>query len=266
MYFFALMLFIIQVVLFWDKNISIIDLLLNFFLIQSCQNDTALALNHPGWTLSVEFFFYATFPVLIAVMVKLSAKNNLILYSLVWFISQGISFAINKSYHPIIHLNSFWGGILLAKVLKEIERDNKLTWVKQNSNKILCFSVFIFVALVSIPNQIVDFGHNGLFTPIFALIVLGIIYSDNIVTRVFSHPWFVYLGEISFGVYILQYPLYIFTSIFVRYLNNKFDKFLYSDLQGEFYIFLLVLVSFSAFAYHAIEKPIKLFILKKHIL
>ena len=46
------------------KNIDKIDLILNLSMLQSWIHNKALTLNYPGWSLSVELFFYLTFPLL----------------------------------------------------------------------------------------------------------------------------------------------------------------------------------------------------------
>ena len=46
------------------KNLNILDLLLNLIMIQSWVHQKALTMNFPGWSLSVEMFFYISFPFL----------------------------------------------------------------------------------------------------------------------------------------------------------------------------------------------------------
>ena len=51
------------------------SLLLNASLLQSWIPDYALSLNSPGWSLSVEAFFYLCFPVLLAMVYRSGVKK-----------------------------------------------------------------------------------------------------------------------------------------------------------------------------------------------
>ncbi|MFZ9956604.1 MAG: hypothetical protein ACO3E1_10840, partial [Flavobacteriales bacterium] len=60
----------------------------------------------------------------------------------------------------------------------------------------------------------------------------------------------VFLGEISFGIYLLQLPVYLFYQSVFFYLGFTFN----------FYVFLLLLIAVAALSYFLIEKPSRDFI------
>jgi peptidoglycan/LPS O-acetylase OafA/YrhL len=79
---------------------------------------------------------------------------------------------------------------------------------------------------------------------------IGYLASNNdFISLLFSKKPFVFLGDISFGIYILQYPVKnIFDFIFYKQFQNHFTIYFYS--------YLLILISIATFSYIFIEKPI----------
>ena len=262
LYLLALLFFIILVIPLWGEEISLKELTLNLLLLQSWNHDTALSLNYPGWSLSVEMFFYLTFPFILQIAKKLSINKNIIICLIIWISSQLITiFYFNKSYNPLIHINCFWGGLALAKALTENKKSKLLSFLIPYAGVLLTISTIAFILIVGTPNTIIKYGHNGLLTPIYALFTFGLIYSKNVVTQVFSNSSLVYLGNISYGVYILQFPVAIFATNFVRFTNRLLNYPINNGPIVEFYVFIMMLIVCSALAYSYIEKPAKKIIL-----
>ena len=254
-YLFALLFYVGIIVYFEYAMFNNKDFIYNILLIQAWFKDSALSLNFPGWSLSVELLFYISFPFLIELIYRIRFKYNCYLFLLVWLLSQSISITlVNNHYNPLIHLNTFWGGILFAKFL--IQFEDRLTLIRNQANWILFISLTILISLLGTQNFINSYLHDGLLVPIFALIIFGLIYSN---ISILSKPAFVRLGEISYGIYILQYP----TTIFVRYINDKTSHFFFNDQQSEFYFYIIVLNLISFFTYFLIEIPFKKLILNK---
>src|SRR5690606_26284328 len=120
---------------FWNQEINWQHFFLNLLMLQSWNSETALTFNFPGWSLSVEFFFYIIFPFLIISIYKLKTKVNFIIFFVVWLVSQYITCTQQYYYNPLIHLNLFYGGIILAKYLTESH--DKIKFLKKNSNIVL---------------------------------------------------------------------------------------------------------------------------------
>jgi len=122
-YFLAILL-ILCVKLF--KNINYYNLFLNLFMIQSWVPEKALTLNIPGWTLSIELFFYVSFPFLFNHFYSKKNLNSLAIWIILfWATSQifchlMINGSIKLSYYsikdiqyfPLMHFNEFLIGNL----------------------------------------------------------------------------------------------------------------------------------------------------------
>ena len=60
-YFLAILL---TLFIYMFKGIKLMDLFLNIIMLQAWVPGKALTVNFPGWSLSVELFFYISFPIL----------------------------------------------------------------------------------------------------------------------------------------------------------------------------------------------------------
>jgi len=133
-YIFAILLMGVYFI-FANTNIDDLGLLLNLFMIQAWIPDKALSFNAPGWSLSIEFFFYLLFPWLFnRFYSKVNSQRIGIFIISIWIVSQVVTNLLTIRireehsptffnflyYFPIIHLNEFllvnMAGILLVKM------------------------------------------------------------------------------------------------------------------------------------------------------
>ncbi|PWJ40935.1 acyltransferase family protein [Sediminitomix flava] len=248
-------------------------LLLNLFTLQSWFPPYPLSFNGPSWSISVEAFFYMLFP-FILYYIK-NAKPRVIyvfMFSLfIWGVTQLIHInLLNKPFYngpngvphqliyylPISHLGSFLLGITAAYLFLRLE-----AWktVIKPSNPIytvlalvLMYSVLLLEPkIVSVIGYRLPFG-GSFHSLIFSFCIFVIAASDNIMTKVLSNRVFVFLGEISFAIYLLHSPLYkIYKEYFQSYIITKgFSK------TGELLIFLTAMIFISSIVYVFYEKPI----------
>lgn len=249
------------------QNINKVNLLLNIFMIQSWLPEKALTLNFPGWSLSVEMFFYIIFPFLINnIYSKSKFKTISISIILFWIISQ-ITFHLvvyqilrtpyfsisDLNYHPILHLNEFLIGNLAGLYFIEKLKDKR-----KNYFPFILATLLILILLLKFPIGL-NF-HNGLLAIIFVPLILLISLSNDKVTNLFSNKIFVFLGEISFGIYILHIPVWMVFS------DYRMEKYLglnkYFDFTASFLIRFVILLVISSVSYLFVEKPLRSIIKK----
>lgn len=243
-------------------NINFSNVLIHFSMLQTWIPGQAPKINPPGWSLSAELFFYVTFPFFAnRFYSKLKLKTNAIWIILFWIVSLIIfncfiysivtikSFPPNAiAYHPVLYLNTFLmgnlAGLFYIQKLKNLHGNYLIP--------ILICLLFLVLAL-RFPT-VLDF-HNGLFAVVFIPLIIFISLSTDRLTTFFSRKEFVFLGEISFGIYILQFPVWTIFSDF------RLSKFLGTDREEDyiltFFIRLAVLLIASILSYQYFEKPMR---------
>ena len=251
----------------WVCNLPIsrTALVLNLAMIQSWFPTYPLLINRTGWTLSVEVLFYLSFPFLFnRVYSKYKLSSIAIVILLFWIISQMISSYLQMSqwnlkgdafnhnllyYFPLIHLNQFLIGNLFGMIfLHSYDR-----FVK-NLDVLLVVLLALTAALLKYPIPDANY-HNGFLAMLFGFIILVISLNNGLISRIISKKIFVFLGEISFGIYILQIPIHEgLYKIIKPFYNNHYNAF--------FFVYLAVLILFSAISYQFVENPLRKLIRK----
>ena len=253
---------------FMFQNIDVSNLLLNVFMIQSWIPEKALTLNPPGWSLSVEMLFYISFPFLAnRIYTKKNLKINTVSIILFWLISQILFHLIvneifkipnytdkDMLYFPLLHVNEFLIGNLAGLFFI-----HKLKDYKKNNFPYILSLVLLLILLLKFPIGL-NF-HNGLLALLFVPLLLLIASDNGFMTRLFSKKIFVFLGEISFGIYILQAPVWF---IFSDYRMSKYlglNREL--DFTASFLIRFFILITVSVLSYLYFEKPIRALLKKR---
>ncbi|MDF2456950.1 MAG: acyltransferase 3 [Cytophagaceae bacterium] len=259
-YFLSLMLLFIYYVSVIFAPISPVDLILNIILLKAWVPNKATIFNSPGWTLSVELFFYILFPFVFNWFYR--KGSNIIKLALpivsFWLISQLIlhwflyselykgypSESHNFIYYwPLMHFNEFLIGNLAGLIFLQQKKER----VRNYDWQILGILILILLALKYHGPLIF---HNGLLALLFVPFILFLSLNTGKITEIFKNRFLVFLGEISFGVYILQLPVYFFSMLF-------FDKSGIQDGTMRFYLFVIILITFSSMTYAWIESPLR---------
>ena len=240
------------------NDVDFMGMFLNIFMLQAWFPHQVLSFNPPGWSISVELLFYIIFPfVFNNVFKNNNFKKSAIIIILFWILSQIVyQVLLNKNaeiiyissilrYNPIMHINEFLVGNIAGYYFIK-----NWTTEKYNLDWVL-FLVFCFL-IVALKFPLGLNFHNGLLAVFFIPIILLIALNNGFITKLFNKKIFTFLGEISFGIYILQYPVY---SIISSYSINKYCHI--QDVTTVFYIRLIILIVICSLSYIYIEKPIQ---------
>jgi peptidoglycan/LPS O-acetylase OafA/YrhL len=235
------------------------ELVLCLLVLQTWIPAYALSLNAPGWSLVVEFFFYALYPLLFnRIYVKAGLYKLIIPVLLVWIGTQVFfNIMINSPfyqgvqsnshnllyYFPLMHLNEFLIGNLGGLILLKIKNRGQ-----GNYTGLLFGFAILIVILLRFP--LPWSYHDGLLAAVFVPFLIVLSKDRGIISRVFSLKPLIFLGEISYGVYIFQVPVYYWCKgmIKVAGLSNPY---------AIFYIYLVILIGISGLSYVYIETPIR---------
>jgi len=242
-----------------DYNFDGKGFLLQFFLLQAWLPSYSLSWNVPSWSISVELFFYAMFPLLFnTIFINKNKKFVISSIFTVWVISQIImNFYYFSPYYsgegsmswlflyfnPITNFSSFLIGCLGGYIYT----NQKI--IKTNNYDFHIIAICIITTVfVIFSNKLLL--HNGLLALNFVLIIFLLSLNNGYLTRISNHKICIHLGEISFALYIFQNPIFIFI--------NKINVFL--GIQNEYLFFIfgsIILLCFSHLVYTFFEKPLR---------
>ncbi len=253
--------------------------LLNVTFLQAWFPPYPLSLNYPSWALSVEVFFYLIFPFILWAIKKsnISWKNLAILALLIYFITQTILNTFLRSgfytgfpsvshdlmfYFPLVHFCSFFLGISGGYIyVRNMDRFNQHGIIPP---LLFILSLLLNFYLLQFPESLpriagvpLVFGASFYSLPLL-LLILSLAYSSNIITRALSLPILVFLGEISYSLYIFQLPFHIY---YTGHISNYLTVNLGMSQDVDFYVFLFLLILVAIISYYLIEKTAKKIIL-----
>ena len=246
---------------------------LHLLLLQSWIPGYPITLNTPGWSLSVEAFFYLCFPFLLAWIYKRGIKSLTIFAVSLWLITQIILLVQLNSdayvpkallhdfiyYNPLMHLNQFVIGLVCGVYFKSskatINTESNMGWW------LLLSFITMFLLIWGRPHLETLFGirlafTNGLLAPAFLAIIIFLAKHQGFVTKIFTYPFLILLGEASYSLYILQKPVY---GVYDKVIVPRIDL----PETLHFYIFIILLIAISIASYKFLETPMRKIINKK---
>lgn len=256
LYLFALFLVIVLYAVS-GYEIKLQDVVLASLGIHAWYPPSSFTLNFPGWSLSVELFFYALFPLLLnRFYTKYPLRNVAFIVIAIWIVSQLFINAALVSpfykgelsnsyfflfYFPLLHVNQFLVGNMAGLFVMLLPKG-----AGRNYDFIILTIMLLFAALIKADLNITY--HNGLLAILFVPLIVLITLNRGYITQLFSKKAFIFLGEISFGIYILQYPVYLFCI-------KVFESAGIKNKSLIFYLYLFFLILVSALCYRFIEVP-----------
>lgn len=193
-------------------------------LLQAWWPTTATQWNTPGWSLSVELFFYALFP--FAAVWLARRRRATAIAGAIWLLALAIPAAYLVvatgpmsqtpgfdrylwlqaiKFNPVSHLGEFALGV--AAGLSFLRRSSSLPaplpfgWVAAAG--------IVLLGLVAATTGWLPYAlcHNGLLAPLWASLILGLAANQGLAARVLGSRPLVRLGEASFALYLLHTPL-----------------------------------------------------------
>lgn len=232
-------------------------------LVHAWSPAAACVWNCPGWSLSVEAFFYLLFPFLAWRLTHASVSQLWIrtavcfllalcagavvwggaaaLESHRWTFMTFQEWILAAGYNPLLRVPQFFLGVMLGKLWLLRAQVKGSAWA----------ALALCLLLLSMPwPGYSPFFKDALLLPAFGWMVWSLAKGRGGLAQVLSHPWSVRLGEASYALYLLHGPLHNLARVGMRAMGRGELE----TLQGFVgYLVLSCLVSLGVFRY--VEEP-----------
>ena len=237
---------------------------LNWTLMQAWFPRAAQSWNGPGWSLSVETFFYCCFPIVGVALWRLSRLSSILIASLLlWagsLVVPLLAVAVPLTdrfwvsliaYNPLLHLPQFCIGIFIGRTYHLLHSNNSV--LLGRGYYLYIPGLFLEVIAISFYNALGGnfFAlHNGLLLPLHTLIILGLSLGGGALARFLSFRPLLFLGNASYALYILHMPVANWMKfISQQVFSTKLEGF------GATALYIVVVVCLSSIVFKTIEEP-----------
>lgn len=224
----------------------------NLLLVQAWGLDKKISWNFVSWSISAEWFAYLfVFPLCAKVLGRLSRMACGSFVVLAWLLFCGYCFLFNggdiglTTFGILRIVPEFIAGYWLFRVLKTAEVGDFT----------MCVSFAALVALMCIPTSWPVF-----LLPLILLVIAGLTKGGAVGNALFGNRVAVFLGEISFSIYLIHPILQIVCNQVVRRLHvPQTATAALVILLAE----LVIVVAGGALGYYLIEVPARRMIVAK---
>ena len=231
----------------------------NIFLLHTFLIDYTF--NTPSWSISAEFYTYLLFAFLIIFNSRYKLSFLVIAIIFLIRINEGINFGSpNSAYRSFLDcIYGFYWGVIFCKLYIILENNKYYLKYKNLLSLILIFFTFF---------SIINFKEDQLFLlpVIFGCLIFNSCDLDRktILGKFICNKFFVYLGTISYSIYMSHLFVFWFINNFLKHIfnfktfvdNDNFNKLDLNVFQSSLLVLFcyFVTIIFSHFSYKYIEK------------
>ncbi len=250
----------------------------SLFFLQAWFPPAPNMINGQAWYISALMSLYVIFPFILLVIKSIKPKTGkLVVYALIfWAFSLTVSTNLLNTpkfykpypsvshdlifYFPPVHLASFLLGVAGAYYFLSIKtRKFSPLFIKIG----LFLSIIITIGLLNNSvwvSNVLGFTlpiSAGLYAPLFLALILFSSLAEKIRTpKWLQHPFFAYLGDLSYPIYVLQLPFFY---MYMKYLQPLLNI----ETKSIFYAYFLLLFIFSMLVNKYFEKPLTRLLARK---
>lgn len=236
--------------------------------LQAWHPPTALAWNVPAWSLSVELFFYALFPAIVRSAKRihpylfvvfalfLVCINEYIRNMLAAIWDHPLNLTPRGSflyYSPLMQLPKFIFGVALGAFF---------IWSGRVYSKLSeVWLVFAFASVITamyLKSEITFLASDMALCLVFGFLILSCAGTSGLISKILSYYPLVILGEASYSLYIMHWPIYKWWSwVTVQALGVNIRP------EIDFTLYFSMVVISSVLTLYLVERPAKGLILSR---
>ncbi len=189
-------------------------------LIQSWTPGAELQWNGPGWSLSVEAFFYLLFPLILPRLARMPLRRAALLAGVLWAATATLrvlqvtagwdddSVLRELLYrHPVMRLPDFVAGIVACRWFQR--RAAEPTDRRVGGTTMAAIAGGLLLAVVGTTWVQPNMMNTTLLIPLYAALFVGLAEGGPLAKALGVRP-LQYLGEISYALYLLHVPVHVY--------------------------------------------------------
>jgi peptidoglycan/LPS O-acetylase OafA/YrhL len=222
-------------------------------MLQSWTPQFALSLNPPAWSLSNEMFFYLLFPALWNTTRHLGPRSSLVISAILVLAAALIrnclptgveTWTSFRLYFPLLNLPQFVLGMAIG-----------YTFLVASFNRHTYTSFFIaglaaLCLIVLIEYWLGWVANSAILCVVFSLIIFGAAGVTGFMKKILSFPPLILLGEASYSIYILHFPIWLWWNHYTRIVYHLDWP---SSVEFGVYLSMVIFVSIAVLVF--IERP-----------
>jgi peptidoglycan/LPS O-acetylase OafA/YrhL len=244
--------------------------------------------NQPSWSLSVEASFYLLFPFILPLMARLNKRSLWGTLTVSWLFFLALNLFLQAAtergaanvvwdwrdfarYLPIVSMPEFIAGTALGLLVAQYGADalpGVLRLAKRSAW--ICDALLIAVLWAVIGTLLISYSLEwenspvdivaALAMPPLIAIILLLAFQQGAIARILSTRVMVWLGEVSYAIYILQDPLWARVEVPFWALVNSLSHALTGHTANNFELliaFSLLLVACASLSFKFLETPLR---------
>ncbi len=214
----------------------------------------------PLWTLSIEVFFYLTFPVVFLLLKNNTSRVKFFLISgaiswfcFRWIFDHVLHLSVLNYYNIFINLDGLLLGTFLGITYDRKKADTAENhWIWSCLSLILIFGMWCPQNFSAVQDE-VRWCNTAVFFSVW-LVYLAV-YNKGVLNIPIIKNMLEYLGDRSYSFYIYQ----MFLSFFINWLSNSNYLSIKTNSLECGWLYIITLLLLTEVSYNVIEKPMRKF-------
>lgn len=217
--------------------------------------------NHPSWSISSEWFAYLLFPVMIALWYRIANWRLRVAAALLAYAGAAVLYVAADAYHLLLTVH--YGNLrIFFLFIIGVGLYDLFAWHRAEGRNLPAADAVAWLAVVLLLALMHGDASMALLVPVLAVLLLAAAGARGSFQRVFAWPPLIYLGEVSYAIYMVHALVEkVWEFIYRKWLGDGFFTF-ETGLIGLVGVMVACTVG-GMVLYHTVERPARRFLRRR---